>query len=327
MAPMSLIDDSDENVVFSRGGFTTRRPDVTADSCNGRHELNNGQKSEAAVGYVVDTEDHSTYRPSRPQVGPPSFIDDSSEVGVRNADRKSLSRHKDTKTQFENPDPGAEQAYKSLVKKVQNARKNGFVEFEDGKWRYDLQFVRDGKTTSLLSNAVSSSSAKNASLPSGNPKQAEIPQKRTVPASQDTPAAHRIELRGNQKASIANHVGGIPFPTVPRKPKVIVAHELTDEERISKPTAFVVSPNHCGQKEDIPRFGFLIPGANGKIRLVNNSNGSVLTYRGAEARPSRAVDVTATPVAQSPGPISRANYQAPTVESVSDSGDLGGLFD
>ncbi|KAL1645750.1 hypothetical protein SLS58_003634 [Diplodia intermedia] len=325
--PMSFIDDSDDFVILPRG-CTTGRAGAMAKDPSALLELNSRQQPQAPAAYVADAEGPKTYTLSRPQVSPGSMIDDSSDVGMRKLDKHSSGRRTNVKDQFEHADPGAQQAYKSLMAKVDNAQKQGFVTTEDGKWKYDLHLVRGGQTTSLLANAVNS----NANLPSvlqGNPKQANTLQEPTGPFSQADPAIHRVELRDSQRVALANHVGGVPFPTTPRTPKVLVAHEITDEERASKPIAHVISSKVCGQRENIPRFGFLIPGANGKTHLVNNSNRPVLTYRGAEARTSRVVTVTAAPVTQSPAPVPAggANYQAPTVESVADSGDLAGLFD
>lgn len=139
----------------------------------------------------------------------------------------------------------------------------------------------------------------------------------------------KLAVCSNQKVTVGDHVGGVPVLTTPRKREVLVAHEITDEERVSKPTAQVVYKKYADFKDKMPRFGILIPGADGKIRLVNSANSPVLTCRGAEPRRSRTVNVTPAPVAQplAPAAEDRTNYQAPTVESVSDSGDLAGLFD
>ncbi|KAL1619665.1 hypothetical protein SLS54_006602 [Diplodia seriata] len=329
--PMSFIDDSDEFVILPRG-CKTGRAGAMAEDASALLELNRRQQPQAPAAYVADAEGPKTYTLSRPQVSPGSMIDDSSDVGMRKLDKHSSGRRRDANDKFEDADPGAQQAYKSLMAKVDNAQKHGPVTTEDGKWKYDLHLVRGGQSTSLLANAVNSNSANHANLASvlqGNLKQTNTLQEPTGPFSQAAPAIQRVELRDSQKAALANHVGGVPFPMTPRTPMVLVAHEITDEERASKPVAHVVSSKICGQRENLPRFGFLIPGANGKTRLVNNSNSPVLTYRGAEARTSGVATVTTAPVTQSPAPVPAggANYQAPTVESVADSGDLAGLFD
>ncbi|KAB2572946.1 hypothetical protein DBV05_g8393 [Lasiodiplodia theobromae] len=66
-------------------------------------------------------------------------------------------------------------------------------------------------------------------------------------------------VRGNQKVTIGDHAGGVPVLTVLRKQEILVAHEITDEERVSKPTAHVVHKKYSDPKGKMPRFGIIIP--------------------------------------------------------------------
>ncbi|KAK0637599.1 hypothetical protein DIS24_g10656 [Lasiodiplodia hormozganensis] len=72
-------------------------------------------------------------------------------------------------------------------------------------------------------------------------KQTSAPQERAGLTKHTKPA-----VRGNQKVTIGDHVGGVPVLTVLRKQEILVAHEITDEERVSKPTAHVVHKKYSG---------------------------------------------------------------------------------
>ncbi|KAF4544186.1 Sac3 ganp family protein [Lasiodiplodia theobromae] len=330
---MSAIDDSSD-VGVSRG-FRPGRSGVTAANHSEHKKPVKGHQHDTAVAHIADDNGRKSHSLLRHQAKPSklaSLIDDSSDIGDRKPSKKHAAHPAKNKNEFDDVDPGEEEAFKRLMAKVKKACKTGSVETEDGKWKYDLHLVRGNKTHSLLNGSAvnDSSSAKNkvssrpGNVPSGTLKQTSAPQEHAGLTRHAKPA-----VCSNQKVTVSDHVGGVPVLTTPRKREVLVAHEITDEERASKPTAHVVHKKYSDPKGKMPRYGILIPGADGKIRLVNSANGPVLTCRGAEPRRSRPVNVKPTPVAQPPAPATedRTNYQAPTVESASDSGDLAGLFD
>lgn len=307
---MSNIDDSEEFANLARS-FTNRRGTLMASNYQEPDESGNRKKSSKTVdGQRLNSKKRSDKR-SRREHSPDlaSDIDTFSEVGNpfnfstcaevaapvtgvkshakgKSANRVTFEAIEDSSSDGD-ADPGYDAAFNKMMSKVQKAQKTGHAMTKDGKYKYDLRRTYGDDTQSLFGSAIDDSDSFMEKVTG-----------RYTKRHQKSPPV--------QEATGENSIGT-------REPVVV---------RVPKSKIFTV-----------PRLGFMIPTRSGDLHMINGDRPAVVC-RGAAARVNRpdpakiAHPATPTALQSSPsvGVANVSNYQAPTVESVSDSGDLAGLF-